>query len=119
MRLPLALSLLEQAAGYLVGIHDFVSFGTPPRPQGTTVREVKNAEWQSDGDEFTFEIIANAFLYRMVRRLVSYQVSIATGKNSLEDLPKLLTGHSAELVQGLAPPQGLALVEVNYPSNII
>ena len=57
-----AVTLLEQAAGYLVGVHDFAAFGAPPRPEGTTIREVKRAVWQFDGDELAFDIIANAFL---------------------------------------------------------
>jgi tRNA pseudouridine38-40 synthase len=108
---------LQQAAGYLIGIHDFVAFGTPPQTKGTTFREVKKAGWKIDGDELTFEVVANAFLYRMVRRLVSYQIEIGRGELAVEQLPALLDGSSRSLVQGLAPPQGLTLEEVSYPED--
>jgi len=106
---------LQQAASFLPGRHDFAAFGTPPRTGGTTERVVSEAGWQSAGDRLTFEVVANAFLYRMVRRLVSTQVAIAQGFFPREIMTNCLSGREVELVQGLAPPQGLFLVEVIYP----
>jgi tRNA pseudouridine38-40 synthase len=106
---------LQQAARYLPGRHDFGAFGTPPRAGGTTERIVSEAGWQLVGDQFTFEVVANAFLYRMVRRLVSAQVAIAQGNYPSEAMAAYLADKSAGLIQGLAPPQGLFLVEVIYP----
>ena len=110
------LELLQGAAAYLPGSHDFVAFGTPPRPGGTTVREVFQAEWRSEGDALVFEITANAFLYHMVRRLVSFQVSIGQGKLPPDAFSSYLDCEAPELVQGLAPPHGLTLERVLYPS---
>lgn len=109
------LDILRQAAAYLPGRHDFAAFGTPPRTGGSTERTVSKAEWQSAGDQLTFEVVANAFLYRMVRRLVSTQVAVAQGGFSLERMAACLSGQLDGLVQGMAPPQGLFLVEVIYP----
>jgi len=106
---------LQQAARELTGWHDFVAFGTPPRAGGSTERIVTQARWQVSGDEFTFDIVANAFLYRMVRRLVNTQVLIAQGRIPLQALAAYLEGNPTELVQGMAPPNGLFLVEVIYP----
>jgi tRNA pseudouridine38-40 synthase len=65
--------------------------------------------------ELAFEVVANAFLYRMVRRLVYIQVAIAQGRLD-EALPgKLLVSPPGRPVQGLAPACGLTLVEVYYP----
>ena len=111
----LSCEALQQAARFLPGRHDFSAFGTPPRTGGTTERIVSEASWQAVGDQFTFEVVANAFLYRMVRRLVSVQVAIVQGNISPEIMAVYLTGKPDELLQGLAPPQGLFLVEVMYP----
>ena len=35
-----------------------------------------SARWQKQADEWIFEIQADAFLYRMVRRLVYVQVAV-------------------------------------------
>ena len=108
------LSSMQIAAGHLPGAHDFSAFGTPPNAGGSTQRCVSRAEWSVDGIDLVFEITANAFLYHMVRRLVSFQVQIGQGKLAPGAVSEALDGGSKELVRGLAPPQGLVLVEVIY-----
>jgi len=112
------LDLLSQAANPLLGTHDFTAFGTPPRIHGTTVRTVFQAGWQEDGIDLFFEISANAFLYHMVRRLVYLQVMVGQGRLGLEVIPQSLQPHGkGDLIKGLAPAQGLRLVEVCYPEG--
>jgi tRNA pseudouridine38-40 synthase len=103
------------------GAHDFAAFGSPTAPKGSTVRTVASAEWQSNGDEWTFEIEADAFLYRMVRRLVYVQVAAGQGRAAAEDLARALDGRlpvrdeaKKRIPAGLALPNGLTLVEVKY-----
>jgi tRNA pseudouridine38-40 synthase len=112
--------LLIEVAPFFVGQHDFASYGTPPRAGSSTVRTVMNSSWQSKDDEWHFEVQANAFLYRMVRRLVFVQVAVAQGKISVEAVAQSLTGQAkrqkrSELPSGLAPAHGLSLIEVTYP----
>jgi tRNA pseudouridine38-40 synthase len=110
--------LLRQAASFLPGTHDFAAFGTPPRTQGTTVRTVFLAGWQENDFDLVFEISASAFLYHMVRRLVSLQIVVGQGRMGTDDVQRSLqpTGKGS-LVKGLAPAQGLTLVEVCYPET--
>lgn len=114
--------LLNKVAQLFVGQHDFASYGTPPRAGSSTLRTVMNAFWQAKDDEWHFEVQANAFLYRMVRRLVFVQVAVAQGKISVEAVAHSLAGQAeeperSELPSGLAPAHGLTLVEVTYPSE--
>jgi tRNA pseudouridine38-40 synthase len=106
--------ILQTLAGQLLGTHDFSAFGSPPRGAGSTVRSVYQAEWQAEGMNLVFEIVANAFLYRMVRRLVNTQVMIAQGKLTGDTILASLAGETRRMVQGLAPAQGLVLAEVIY-----
>jgi len=111
---------LHPLSRQILGSHDFAAFGTPPKAGGSTLRTVSQASWNLTRDgtgmqELTFEVVANAFLYRMVRRLVYIQVTIAQGKLDRDLLGKLLESPPANPVQGLAPACGLALVEVYYP----
>ena len=81
-----------------------------------------NASWQAKNDEWHFEVQANAFLYRMVRRLVFVQVAVAQGKISVDAVARSLAGQvegpeRSELPSGLAPAHGLTLVEVTYPTE--
>lgn len=116
----LDLGLMRSCAQQLIGTHDFVAFGLPP--QGTnTVRTVLEADWyrhEMDGIPIlTFEIKADAFLYRMVRRTVGVLVDVGRGKQSVRSFEQMLT--SLELAQGVtvAPPQGLVLTQVTYPDE--
>jgi tRNA pseudouridine38-40 synthase len=85
-------------------------------PQGTTVRTVTISEWRKKQDgEWQFEVQADAFLYRMVRRLVFVQVSLAQGRGSVEEVQNAFLGRG-RLPSGLAPAHGLTLVAVNYGS---
>ena len=109
--------VLNRAANIFLGTHDFVSMGSPTTPKGTTVRTVTKAEWKRMPDgEWQFEVRADAFLYRMVRRLVFVQASAAQGKCSLEKVRSALN-EQGKLPSGLAPAHGLTLVEVTYGSH--
>jgi len=111
---------LAKVAKLFYGTHDFSAFGSPTTPKGTTVRTVMKAEWQqASEDGWHFEVQADAFLYRMVRRLLFVQVAVAQGKTSVEAVANSLAkqfpaGTRSGLPSGLAPAHGLTLVEVKY-----
>jgi tRNA pseudouridine38-40 synthase len=111
---PPDLQRLQEAAKILEGTHDFAAFGTPPRVGGSTLRTVFQANWNSTAEGLVFEICANAFLYHMVRRLVSYLVEIGQGRRQADELVRCLEMPLVAGVQGLAPPQGLTLLEVTF-----
>ena len=62
----------------------------------------------------SFEVKANAFLYHMVRRMVSISVEIGQGKHDAGIVSKYLRGDIPGMIQGLAPPNGLFLTKVTY-----
>ena len=115
---------LIDAAGVFFGRHDFSAFGTASREQGSTIRTVRLSAWTSSNDEWQYEVRADAFLYRMVRRLVFIQVAVAQGKCLKETVVKALERPQTKVVgasptkneipAGLAPAHGLTLVEVVY-----
>jgi tRNA pseudouridine38-40 synthase len=115
--------VLLDAAKLFPGTYDFSAFGSPTTPKSSTVRTVMKAEWVQTEEDGTwhFEVQANAFLYRMVRRLVFVQVSLAQGKVSTEAIASSLAkpvsagNRNENLLAGLAPAHGLTLVEVAYP----
>ena len=111
---PEAVALMD-AARLIIGKHDFAAFGTPPRPGNSSVRTVIKAEWHNLDDEWTFEIQADAFLYHMVRRLVFVQVAVGQGKFAAQVIAEMLAGRPGLIPAGLAPANGLTLVEVTYP----
>ncbi len=124
-----AVTDLAPLAAIWLGTHDFGAYGTPPRTQGSAVRSVFYTEWTNSGDEWTFDIKADAFLYRMVRRLVYVQVAVGQGRIPIEDLVQALnispvsTSRVRNKGQGripasLAPACGLTLIEVRYDNLV-
>lgn len=121
---PVELETLNKAAIQLCGSHDFSAFGTPPQIGGTTIRTVMEAIWRkylgsslptlADSVDIYFDVVANAFLYRMVRRLVYVQVAVSQGKLEEKTFVDLLKDPPQSVVQGLAPSKGLTLVGVEY-----
>lgn len=106
---------LKESARLFLGKHDFSSFGSQTTENGTTVRTVTKSEWKKKPkNEWQFEVTADAFLYRMVRRMVFVQVSLAQGKCSLKDVEQALSKKQVKLPSGLAPAHGLTLIEVKY-----
>jgi tRNA pseudouridine38-40 synthase len=112
---------LTSLASLWPGTHDFTAFGSPTTPTGSTVRTVFSSEWSLVGDEWIFAIEADAFLYRMVRRLVYVQVAVGQGRASTSDLTLALDDDQGKreaakrcIPAGLASPNGLTLVEVTY-----
>jgi tRNA pseudouridine38-40 synthase len=106
---------LTEAGKLLIGTHDFAAFGTPPRPGNSTIRTVMRAEWRNQGDEWTFEVQADAFLYHMVRRLVYVQAAVGQGKFPAQVVADMLADRQRVVPAGLAPANGLTLVGVTYP----
>ena len=93
------------------------------------MRTVLAAEWRNCGDEWIFDIQADAFLYRMVRRLVYVQVAVGQGRLAVETLVRALedgkgSGQDVRknvtnrIPAGLAPASGLTLIEVSYDNLV-
>ena len=111
---PVYLLNLQEVADLLVGTHDFGAFGKPPKPGGKTVRTIVCATWREESGDLIFEITVNSFLYHMVRRLVAFQVSAAQNGTILDEAVRYLSEGERLPYVGLAPAQGLTLVEVHY-----
>ena len=108
------LDRLELAASRLIGENDFGAFGTAPHPGGPTVRNVMDAHCEPRHEVCVFEITANAFLFRMVRRIVSLLVNIGQGLMEVQMVDFYLQSGSAKYIKSIAPANGLSLVEVGY-----
>jgi tRNA pseudouridine38-40 synthase len=105
--------LITEAASHLIGSHDFSAFGTPPRKTGSTMRTVHVSRWNTEGDQWTYDVLADAFLYRMVRRMVFGQVAVGLGRMKIETFIQAVE-NQVKFPAGLASPAGLTLVEVKY-----
>lgn len=105
-----------QASRHLVGSQDFGTFGRPPQGNNT-VRRVFQAEWQTQGSLLTFDIEADAFLYRMVRSIVGTLVQVGWGQISPAEFKEMLGARDRGLLRKVAPAQGLILMRVDYATG--
>ena len=108
---PLDVDAMDAAARCLIGKQDFGAFGTPPRGENT-VREVYRVQVTREGTRVLIEIEANAFLYRMVRRVVGTLLLVGKGALSIEQFCEVLV--KKRRAGQSVPPQGLCLIAVNY-----
>jgi tRNA pseudouridine38-40 synthase len=108
---PLDVGAMDTAARCLIGKQDLGAFGTPPHGENT-VREVYRAQVTHEGARVLVEIEANAFLYRMVRRIVGTLLLVGKGTLSVEQFRQVLA--KQRRAGQSVPPQGLCLIAVNY-----
>lgn len=108
---------LNSVSALMLGEHDFGAFGTSPTRGGTTVRTVFSSTWDQRGEMLRFEIVANAFLYRMVRRIVAATLEVALGRERESTIRRLIDDPSTRWETRLAPARGLVLERVEYPSD--
>lgn len=110
---PLDVAKMNQAAGLLIGVHDFASFGQPTQGD-VTVRRVDRAVWQQSEQLLTFDIEANAFLRRMVRTAAATLLEVGQGRRSVESVGEVLAARDRSKAAPPAPAGGLCLIAVKY-----
>ena len=107
---------MNEAARHLIGQHNFAAFGSATSGENT-VRKVVRAEWrviEQEPELLKFNIEANSFLFRMVRRIVSTLVRVGQGKIGPDEVREILVSREGNQAKGAAPACGLSLVEVKY-----
>ena len=110
---PLDVAALQAAAAYLVGEHDFASFGRPTQGD-STVRHIFSAGWRQDGQWFIFDVVGNAFLRGMMRNLVGTLLQVGTGIWPVDRVAAILAARDRALAAPPAPACGLCLMRVEY-----
>jgi len=114
LREPLDVAKMNEAAQVLIGLHDFIAFGQPTRDEGSTMRRVFAARCWREDSLVHFEIEANAFLRRMVRRLVGTLLWVGWGRCSVADFAAILYAGADGKAGPAVPPHGLCLRQVTY-----
>ena len=110
---PLDTEAMRQAAGLLLGKHDFSAFCSNAKMKKSTLRELYAIEISRQGEEVRIRFTGNGFLYNMVRILTGTLIEVGRGQRRPEDIPDLFGG-KREQAGFLAPAQGLCLEEVVY-----
>ena len=107
-------NLLNEAAKFFIGTHDFKGFMASGSSIKSTVRTVCEASVKREGDTVIFTVSGDGFLYNMVRIMAGTLLYIANGKIDINDLPKLIESGKRDGLGPTAEPQGLYLNKVQY-----
>ena len=112
---PIDENLLDRAAKYYLGTHDFTSFCTlDARDRGDLTRTVTKSQVERKGDMVLFTVAADGFLYNMVRIMVGTLLRVQQGKFAPEDIPEILAAKDRGRAGPTAPSCGLYLNHVYY-----
>jgi len=109
---------MNKACKFLKGEHDFASFATALGKPRSTMRTVYEARVAKKGDLVAYHMTANSFLPHQVRNTVGLLVRVGLDKVGLEEFRQILEAKTLGLAGPTAPPCGLCLTRVNYPSNL-
>lgn len=106
-------SRARKAAALFVGAHDFSNFrradgDKPPRAHLATLR------YGTDASRTWLEFRAPFFLWQQIRRIVAALDGVERGRYALAQVRAALRSPSTRADLGIAPPEPLVLVRVDY-----
>lgn len=111
----LDVEIMERAAKYFLGKHDFTSFCTlDNREKGDFTRTISNISVTRNNSMVTITVEADGFLYNMVRIIVGTLIRVAQGKILPEQIPDIINALDRSKAGPTAAPQGLYLNRVKY-----
>jgi len=114
----LDISVMNEAASFLVGEHDFASFVCGMDDDSkSTVRHVYEALFCERGDVLAFRIVGNAFLPHQVRTTVGTLIRVGQGKITTAHFKSILDAGQPGLAGPTVPACGLYLNKVLYNNN--
>ena len=113
---PLDVAAMQAAAARFVGRHDFVSFAANPhRDLETTVRSVYSFTVKRSGPRVVLSVTGDGFLYKQVRSMAGFLLSVGKGNERPEAVTELLEAASPRTARvQTAPGKGLFLWRVWY-----
>lgn len=107
---------MNEAAGALLGRHDFSSFGRVPEG-GSPERVLYDLRCRRTGHLIRIRARANAFIQQMVRSLVGTLLYVGEGRRRPDEVTDILAAKERSAAGPVAPPHGLCLVSVEYESG--
>ena len=115
--LPLDVTLMQEAATYLIGQHDFSAFRAAECQAKSPIKQLHRAQVQRMGSSLLFDFCANAFLHHQVRNMVGALVYVGKGKYQPEYMAHLLKSRDRTQSPPTFSPDGLYLTGVGYDAK--
>ena len=114
VRRRLEIGQLNRFASVLVGEHDFSAFAGSRDTNESKVRAVFSSSFFPQGYCIVYRIVADSFLYKMVRSIVGTILYFTENNKRENDLTELLVSCNRNGAGPTAPAKGLFLDKVLY-----
>ena len=114
---PLDVVPMREAAGQLLGEHDFSAFRAADCQAKNPVRTLHRIDIERKGECIEFTLRANAWLQHMVRNIVGTLVYVGKGKHPPQWAKKVLESRDRSLAAPTFGPEGLYLEAVEYDTR--
>jgi tRNA pseudouridine38-40 synthase len=110
-------SRMQEAASLLLGRQNFCSFKSSDTDVVDDFCRVLHASVSQEGDFINFDIVADRFLYKMVRNIAGQLIAIGKSSVSPASILDVLANRDRRVAAATAPAEGLTLMAVLYPSQ--
>ena len=117
-RLP-PLPALVAATAPLVGTHDCSAFQSVGSTPADPLCSVHRAQWRDAEAGVRFDVVADHFLYHMVRNVVGTALAAAESRSPSEHMLGVLASRERARAGITAPPEGLTLERVYYDGDAL
>lgn len=122
LRHPLALAPMQAAALALAGRHDFTTFRASLCQAASPIRtldslRIEERPLDGGGQDFRFHLRARSFLHNQVRSIIGTLERVGAGAWPPERVAEALAARRRAACGPVAPPQGLFLTGVGYPTD--
>jgi tRNA pseudouridine38-40 synthase len=113
----LDVAAMQMAAERLIGSHDFTSFRATQCQSKSPMRTMEILRFEK-GEDGHLALIAEArsFLHHQIRNIAGTLVQVGKGKWTADDVSQALAARTRAAAGPTAPPEGLYLTRVDYPS---
>lgn len=109
---------MAQAAGHLVGEHDFAAFTQLNHDRQSTVRTIYDLTVERTAEHrVRFTITGSGFLYNMVRIIAGTLHEVGRGRIEADDIPRILNSTDRRQAGPTAAPDGLCLEWIRYAGD--
>lgn len=116
-RQRLDIEAMNKACQYFPGEQDFASFQAASCQSKTSFRCIHHLVVERRGNYVVIDIKANAFLHHMVRNIAGTLIEVGRGLKPYSWVKDLIELKDRNRAPATASPNGLYLVDVDYPEE--
>lgn len=114
---PLDMDAMRDAAGRLLGEHDFSSFRASACQALSPVKHLQHLDISRRGAYWRFEFEANAFLHHMIRNIMGCLVYIGQGRQPADWMTQVLLACDRKVAAPTFSPDGLYFLGPRYAAH--